>query len=218
MSDESLFREVDEDVRRERLHRLWKAYGPYVVGAAVLIVVVTAGSVLWRDYRANQRAETGARFQAALDLAQAGDEGAAAQAFAALAADAPAGYRALARLQQAEAVARDGDAEAAVTLYDSLAADDDVDQVLRDLARLRAGLLLIDHGAPGDVIQRVDPLTGSGPWQYSARELVALARLKAGDAAAAKSEFQRLVEDPGTPAGVRARAGELLATIGGSGT
>ncbi len=45
MSD--IFREVDEDLRREQFKRLWDRFGTYVIGLAVLIVVVTAGYRGW---------------------------------------------------------------------------------------------------------------------------------------------------------------------------
>ena len=45
MSDTQFIREIDEELRRERLMKLWERYGAYAVGAAVLIVAATAG---WR--------------------------------------------------------------------------------------------------------------------------------------------------------------------------
>ena len=46
MSD--IFREVEEDVRRERLEKLWKAYGNYAIAGLVLLF---AGIGAWRDRR-----------------------------------------------------------------------------------------------------------------------------------------------------------------------
>ena len=40
MSD--IFREVDEDVRKDQSLAFWKKYGPYVIAAAVAIMTVTA--------------------------------------------------------------------------------------------------------------------------------------------------------------------------------
>ena len=47
MSD--VFKEVDEDLRREQLKSIWDRFGAYIIGAAVLIVVATAGYRLWAD-------------------------------------------------------------------------------------------------------------------------------------------------------------------------
>ena len=37
-----IFREIDEEMRQENLARLWKRFGPYVIGGAVAVIVITA--------------------------------------------------------------------------------------------------------------------------------------------------------------------------------
>ena len=37
---ENLFKEIDEDLRQERFAKLWKKYGPYIISAAVALVLV----------------------------------------------------------------------------------------------------------------------------------------------------------------------------------
>ena len=70
MSD--IFREVDEELRQDKLTALWKKYGNVILGAAVLIVAVTAGVTLWKDrqHRA-QEASSEAYVTAAALLAAA---------------------------------------------------------------------------------------------------------------------------------------------------
>ena len=216
MSDD-LIREVDEDIRKERYQKLWNAYGKYVVGAMVAIVAITAGTVGWREYQASQRMEHGARFTAAQQLIADGSFLQAADAFAALAADAGSGYRALSLLQEAAARAQDGDRAGAVVVYDRIAADDGVDTRLRDIARLLAVLQLVNSGESGDLLGRLAPLTeADNPYRYSARELEALVQVKAGDTSAAKASFAALSDDATAPAGIRARAAEMLAALGGA--
>ena len=65
-----IFREVDEDIRRERYAKLWKAYGRYVIGAALALVIGVAATIGWREYTRAQREADGAQFAAALDLAR----------------------------------------------------------------------------------------------------------------------------------------------------
>src|SRR5258708_8443911 len=54
-----IFQEVDEEVRREQLKKLWDRYGIYAVIAAFLVV---AGIAAWRGYswlEAKKAAEAG---------------------------------------------------------------------------------------------------------------------------------------------------------------
>ena len=67
-----IFKEVDEDLRREQFRKLWDRFGPYVIGLAILIVVATAGIRGWDYWQEKQAQATGDRFLAALDLANQG--------------------------------------------------------------------------------------------------------------------------------------------------
>lgn len=216
MSDD-LIREVDEDLRKERYNKLWNAYGKYAVGVVAVVVAITAGTVGWREYQSSQRMEHGARFAAAQRLIADGNFQQGADAFAALAESAGAGYRALSLLQEAAARARDGDRNAAVVVYDRIAADDDFDARLRDVARLLAVLQLVNSNNAVDLADRLAPLTSAdNEFRHSARELNALVHIKSGDTAAAKKSYAELSDDATAPSGVRARAAEMLAALGGA--
>ena len=109
MSD--IFNEVDEEVRREKLQKLWDRHQGLIIGGAILIVVAVGG---WRGYewwQAKQAAEAGGAFQVAMTLSAEGKHAEAEAAFAKLAEKGVAGYRDLARLQAAgELVQRDSKA------------------------------------------------------------------------------------------------------------
>lgn len=210
-----LFHEVEEELKHERYLKLWKKYGGYVVGAAVAIVLGTAAVVGWREYQAAQRAEEGARYEAALALARDGKSAEAVAAFAALGADSGAGYAALAGLQEAALKAKEGDMAGAAAIYERLAADDSVDDVLRHMATLLAVMYSLDGGDPAVLAARLVPLTvEDNPWHFSALELRGLLALTTGDTQAARGAFTRLVDDPAAPPSVRRRAGEMLLIVG----
>ena len=211
MSD--IFQEVDEEVRREQLKKLWDRYGIFVVIAAILVVAAIGA---WRGYQwweAKKAAEAGAAFEAASTLAETGKHSEAEAAFAKIAADGTAGYRHLARLREAAALAQ-GDAKAGVAVYDKIAADGAVGQVLQDLAALRAGALLVDTTSFAEARQRLEPLTGDDrTFRHTARELLMLAAWRAGDSTAAKRWFDMIIADVQTPAATRSRV-EMLMALG----
>jgi hypothetical protein len=208
-----IFREVEEEVRREQLKKLWDRYGNYVVAAAVLLVVAVAA---WRGYmwwEAKKAAEIGAAFEAATTLAEAGKRGEAEAAFAKIAADGTSGYRHLARMREAAQLAQ-GDAKAAITAYDQIAADSAVGPVLQDLAALRAAALLIDTGALEEAQRRLEPLAANDrTFRHTAREFLVLAAWRAGDTGTAKRWFDMIMTDAQTPAATRSRV-EMLMALG----
>ena len=213
MSD--IFREVDEEVRRERLQQLWERHGNLIVALALLIVLAVGG---WRGYdwwEDRKATESGAAFEAAVALAESGKQDEAQAAFSKLAREGSSGYRILARFREAAELAK-ADPAAAVKAYDSLAAESGVGRSLQDLAVIRAGLILVDTATPAELATRLEPLTASDrPFRHAARELLALGAWRAGDAAAAKRWFDLIATDLETPAGTRQRI-EVLMTLSGT--
>ncbi len=215
-----IFQEVDEEVRRERLKKLWDQYGYVFVALCVLIVAGVGG---WRGYQywqAKKAGESGVAYEQAIQLAQAGKHKEADAAFARIAAGGTAGYRVLARLREATELAQT-DQKAALGAFDALAADKNAGQIIEDLAAVRAGLLLVDSAPYSEMQKRLEPLAGSNrSFRHTARELLALSAWKTGDLADARKWTDMMMSDPETPGGTRSRAqilGELIAASGNKG-
>src|SRR5262249_17451257 len=138
-------------------------------------------------------------------------------AFAKVAAEAPGGYRTLARMRAAGALAqvKPGDA---VRAFDELAADTSLGTTWQDLAAVRAGMLLVDTASLADMRQRLGALAEpTRSFRHSARELLALSAWRNHDQAAAKRYLDMIATDAETPPGTRARAEVLSALIAASG-
>ena len=211
-----IFHEVDEEVRRERLKKLWERYSVYLIAACVVVVVGVGG---WRGYewwQAKQAALSGAAFEQAVTLAESGKHAEAAAAFAKLSADGTAGYRVLARLREAAELATT-DRKAAVAAYDAIATDNRVGQVVQDLAAVRAGYLLVDSAPYSEILHRLESATvPDRAFRHSAREILALSAWKAGDTSAVRQWTEMIMGDPQTPPGPRSRAQMLSELIAAS--
>jgi hypothetical protein len=206
-----IFREVDEEVRREQLKRLWDRWGIYILAAAVLIVLGIAGWRAWDWWETKKAQEAGTAFEAALVSAQAGKHEEAEAAFAKIAAGSPSGYRTLARFREAAELAL-RDRATAVKAYDALAADSRLGRTLQDLAAVRAALLLVDSASANEMQTRLEPLTAPDrPFRHSARELIALAAWRSGDVKTARRWFDMIMTDAETPSGTRSRIEMMMA-------
>ena len=81
-TNDPIFAEIDDEVRRERYKQLWGQYGSYAIAAAVVVVLAIGG---WRGYQwweARQAAEAGAKFEAAAELLEQDKYAEAEAAFA----------------------------------------------------------------------------------------------------------------------------------------
>lgn len=215
---DSLLREIDEDIRKEKYAKLWKSYGNYVIAAAISLVVGVAGFQGWYSYDLSRRQAEGERLVKAMTVS-ADDPSAAVAELRSLAEDATDGYALLARFQEATLVAKQGDREAAIAIYRSLATEAG-DPLYRDLAVvLGAQHQLAGAGATVDRVElerTLQPITADdNPWRYSAREIIGVMALQAGDNTKAAEIFSALATDLRAPQEMQSRAAELQAVAEG---
>lgn len=213
-TDDDLLRQVEEELRRERLEKIWKQYGTFILAGALLIVVGVAGYKIWEGRRAAAAEASGARYEEALVLLNDKKDGSAEKEFEKLAADGVGGYRALSQLQLAGLQAKQGKKAEALATYDALAASSNGDIMLREFARLQAAGLRIGEADFTEIENRLTPLMAdTSPWRFSARELLGLAAFKAGKTAEARTILTPLFVDQQTPQSVTERAQIVMAEI-----
>jgi len=213
-----VFQEVDEEVRREQLQKLWERYQYYIYAAVILLLLAVTGYRGYDYYLAKQAAENGTAFEAAAAMAEKGDYADAEAAFAKIANEGTAGYRTLARFRQAAALTQ-RDVQSGIAAYERIAGDASVGAVLQDLAGLRAGALLIDQSNFDIARARLEPLASPArAFRHSARELLALNAWRSGDVAATKRWSDIITADPETPQAIRSRVEILIALVASEGT
>ncbi|TMJ80236.1 MAG: tetratricopeptide repeat protein [Alphaproteobacteria bacterium] len=208
-----LFDEVDEEVRRDQLKKLWDQYSIYIIAGAFLIIAGVGG---WRGYQyleAQKAAEAGAAFDKAVELSEQNKHAEAEAAFNDLAAKAPWGYRMLARMRAAAEVAT-RDPQAAAKMYDDIAADRSIGAEQQDLAKVRAAGLLLEKSTYPNMLARLEASAAPGAtFRHTARELLALSAWRANDAAAARKWLDLIAGDGETPPSLRSRAEALQAML-----
>lgn len=215
MKAEELFREVDEELQRDKLLALWKRWGGLATGAVLVLVVGVAGWQGWEWWQARQAAEAARGFAAAEAPLAQGRPAEAAAALRSFAGGAPAGVASVARLHAAAAALEAGDRETGLAVLGSLAEDGSADPMLRDLAVVLAASMEIDTAEPSAVIARLEPLAADGgAWRHLARELIAVAALRAGEQERAVKTLRSLADDAQSPPGVSQRSRELLRALG----
>ena len=210
MSDTDVFREVDEDYRRERMVAFWRRYGGLAIGLAVVVMIAAGAFDYWNRRIEAEKAASTAELNALMVAAAPGSEGRAADDLVAYAARADRHHATLALFAAASLRQRIGDLNAASRIYHQVAEDNSVESDLRDLATVRLGYLTLDEAKPEPLIPRLAPIAGKdGPWRYSAKEAIALLTAKAGQRDIAATMYQELADDPGAPSDLAARARAL---------
>lgn len=214
MSDEdNIFREVEEDMRRERLAAMWDKYGVFVIGAAAFFVVVVGGYNVNQWWQQKRAAEDGQAYYEASRLLDDKKNAEALNAFGKLADDGGSGYETLAHLKIAAIHAKEGRKSEAVALYDQVSRSG-ADKLLRDFASLQAAALRLDDADQAEMQQRLEGLNkDNNSWRYSAQELLALSAFRSGNVSESEKLFTQILGDPSAPAEIRRRAEAMLALM-----
>lgn len=208
-----IFREIDEELRRDNLLKLWKKYGRYVIAAVMVALLIAGVVVAWRNHQLTQRQAQSVRYEAGLALLRQGKDAEAAKIFASVGTEGGS-YAQLAAFEAADLAAKSGDVKGAIAEYDKLAASPDLDPELRNAATLLSVMNGFADSDPQKVIDRLKPLAeGDSPWRYTALDLTAAAKLKAGDNAGALDIYKKLAADAAAPEGVRDRAAEMATVL-----
>ena len=214
--DDNFIREVNEELRSDQANALWKKYGKLIIGGAVAIVLGVAGNVGYKNWVDSQAAASGDIFLEALTHAREGRNDEALAAFDQLKADGYGSYPVLAKMRAATVIAEQGNAEDAISEFLSVANDGSVADALKDVAKIRAGYLMVDVSSYDEVAAQVEVLTNTtNTMRHSAREILGLSAFKANDYARAKDWFTLVVGDTSTPQQIAARAQVILDLIAG---
>lgn len=213
MSNETILSEVDDELRRDRLRAAWRRLGPWVIAAAVAVVLAVGINEGWAWWQNSNAARASDQFYSALELAEQGDIAGAQTALDTVETSGVGGYPLLARFREASLLAREGKDAEAVAAYDALANADTVPRV-RELALVLAANVLVDSGDVGAVQQRVAGLVAPGnALRNAAREAIGLAQYKAGDVNAALQTFQDVAADEGVNRDLQSRMQVYIATL-----
>ncbi|MEP3225800.1 MAG: tetratricopeptide repeat protein [Parasphingorhabdus sp.] len=213
--EQVFMREVDDAVREADLKNFGSRYGIWI---GAMIVVGLASLAGWIFYNNNLEEEAGVRseeYVAAIDSVKRNNLDGATTALKPLEEAPQEGYRAAAKLMQANIALEKNDPKAAITGYKAIVADAELPQPFRDLALIRQTTAEFDDLEPQAIVDRLKPLAVPGnPWFGSAGEMVALSYLNLDKADLAGPLFAQLAKDETVPPTIRSRALQMAGVQG----
>ena len=213
--NESFYREVDEELRKERMTGWWQRYGKVAIAGVILLLAAIAGAIWWHNDQARKAGERGERLTQVFQDVQAGKAKGADPRLDALAAEGSPGYRAAALLTKAALALEADNVAGAVAAYKIVAEDGDLPEPYRNLALIRQTALEFDRLPPATVVQRLQPLAVPGnPWFGSAGEMIAVAHLKQNQPERAAPIFAAISKDETVPETMRSRAVQMAGALG----
>jgi hypothetical protein len=214
----ALLQEVDEAVRKDEMMAFMNRYGRWLAIAIVAALLAFGAYLFWDHSQAEKRGEQAEQFSAALDKVGEDQAAEADKQLKALAANASPGYRAAARIEQANILASTGKTKEAAALLGQVAADDKADKALRDLALIRQTSLELESLKPEAVIARMAPIVSAkdpvSSWFASAAELTAISHYRLGQMDKAGALFGQIAKLPDVAPSLKSRAVQMAGMLG----
>ena len=207
MSD--IFQEIDEDLRQDKVARLWKAYGKYLVALAVFIILVIASYRFIEHKNEKNREQTSELYELASETGRSGDKKAAIELLSDEMFDENIGYSIISKLKKAALAKSNNDLEGTEIVLKEIITNKDIPLYLRDLARLK----LFASDSDNNSSQLEVLIEEEGPCKFLALELKGGIQLEGGNLKEARSIFKELTDDSNTPNNLRRRASEILKAL-----
>ncbi len=212
---DNFLREIDEEVRRDKVAELWRKHSTLIISLLILLVLAVGGWRFWLHRQELAAQAVSARLEGALKASRENRGEEAEKTLGELAQESAGGYQLVARFRLASEAARREPADGA-RMFDALAADAAVEPAFRDLARIRSAMLKVDAAPYAEIKAALEPLAGAaGMWRHTARELLGVSALKAQNLDEAGRWFDQIVIDRDAPQALRQRADLYLALVRG---
>ncbi|WP_339106953.1 tetratricopeptide repeat protein [Thioclava sp. GXIMD4216] len=205
---DSFIDEVTEEVRRDRLYRVFKRWG----WVGVLAVLAIVGGAAWNEYQTQQRDAAAQSFGDGVMAAMKAEDPLAALK------DVPAeGARAgVLDLVAGATALEDGKTDQAVTHFQAAADNQALPPSLHDLARLK---LILAQGAQMPASERdamlADLAKPGAPYSELAQEQQILVLVADGKTDEAISQAQSMLQEADLTSGVQQRLTQLIVALGG---
>lgn len=216
---EDLFKEVDEDIRAEKLHYLMRRYAKFIVLACIVILIAIGA---WQFQQWQQRKAFLNASASYLQIMQQVDPMSkqniddkttheAVGRLSQLSKHAPQSIRVLSQLKQASLLVDQGKIKEASSIWDAIRFDKTASSDFRSLANILWVENNIDTAKTKELHSRINELLSEKtPWYAMAKECEGLLDLKSGKLIEAKQVFGQLSIDPNVSPGIKQRASVML--------
>jgi hypothetical protein len=215
VDNETFYREVDEELRRDQMKTYWERYGKLFIASVVLVIAAIGGFIWWQNQKVVKAGERGEQLIAAFDDISARRKAPAAAKLDALVKSGSEGHRAAALMTKADLAIENGDLKGATATFKQIADDTGLAQPYRDAALIRMTALELDTLPPQAVVDRLKGLAVAGnPWFGSAGEMVAISYLRMNKPKPAGALFAAMAKDRKLPDTLRSRATQMAGSLG----
>lgn len=202
MSD--ILRQVDEDLRKDRLLAIWNSYRVYIVGFIIIILISLSG---YQYYLSSSKSQNESIVGAYINAISSTDNNISLSELIKLDQSSNSYIKGLSKLKRVELYFALENNEEALQLLESISIDDTLDQVIRDLALYKYLMVQLDILDDDQYFAIIDEqILRDSKFKYLFKELKAIKYLIQGNKANSLEMFDSIILDESAPSDLKIRA------------
>ena len=206
MSD--ILRQVDEDLRKDRLLKIWTSYRIYIVGSILITLISLSG---YQYYLSSAQSKNEAIVEQYINSINSIDVNTSIEQLIELNESDNPFIKGLAKLKRAELYFIAEKKEQAIELLESISIDESLNQIIRDLATykyLMIQLDILDKDLYFKIIDSQDLKVSK--FRHLFKELKALKYLVEGDRANSLEIFESIISNESSPIDLKTRSEKFI--------
>ena len=202
MSD--ILRQVDEDLRKERLSNLWKKYGLYLVAFIIVIVLTVVGYQLKASIDKSKNENL---LEIYIESANSESFNQQLLMLETITNSKNIHLSGLADLKIANLFIENKNIEKGLIKLEEIAANQNYDIIINDLATYLLLMIKIDELSEGRFMEQINTVNvQNSKFKYLFMELISIKKLLIGKNKESTKGFQELIDLIDTPADIKTRA------------
>ena len=206
MSD--ILRQVDEDLRKDRLLKVWRSYRIYIVGSILIILISLSG---YQYYLSSTQSKNEAIVEQYINSINSTDVNTSIEQLLELNESDNSFIKGLAKLKRAELYFATEDKGQAIKLLESISIDESLDQIIRDMALYKYLMIQLDTLDKDLYFEIIDSQDlNSSKFKYLFKELKALKYLIEGDRINSLEIFESIISDENSPINLKTRSEKFI--------
>lgn len=209
--EDAFIREIDEELKNEKIKKIWDKYGLFIiifVVAAVFAAVSFESVQAWKDKRNQEMSDT---FAYALNLQNQGRYAEAKEVLVSLQNSDRGIYSDIAKMQEASLLVEQNQLQDAMKVLESITQNEDFNPQIRDIATLKLASFKLKDAPAEEIKTLLAPLTADqSVWKNTAKELLAMLAVREKDFQGAKNLYQEISESPEAADTLKARAQDMI--------
>lgn len=212
--EDAFIREIDEELKNEKLKKIWDKYGLFIILFVVVVISATVSFETFRSWNEKRNQEFSDTYAYALNLQNQGRYAEAMETLEKLQKSKKAVYSNIAEIQMANILMEQNKVEEAIAILENVVATKDFNPQMKQIAIIKLASYKLDYAPSQEIQDMLAPLVSeNGVWTNIAKELLAMLAVRENDFERAKSLYQEISVAGNTPDSLKARAQDMLNVI-----